>query len=293
MKKSQKSAIAVRVGADKLWDLGFEGQHIAVAIIDSGLKKKFKHERNVIEAVDFSGHHRVRHRGNIHGTGMTEAFLAIAPKAEVGIFKVTDDNGVPYQNATLEALQHCIDVFPKYRIVNMSLSFPPNNCPDQCELCQLVEKAYKRGILVTIAAGNKGHTEGVNTITCPGNANWAFTSIAVLPKSQNDFLKNMGWFKKVIWEVTGKMKKHYGTSLSSVYSAGCAALVFSAFPKLTADTYRHFAHSVMNEKRKQGIQLLRVDDVYNELLRIKNFSENTGALVTKPGALKPVLEQFW
>lgn len=291
MKESQKSGIPARLGADELWDLGFEGQGVAVAIIDSGLKKRFKYEENVIEAINCSGEHRVRHRNNTHGTSMTEAFLAIAPKAQVGMFKVTDKHGEPYQSATLKALQHCIDVFPKYRIVNISLSFPTNHCPDQCKLCQLVEKAYKRGILVTIAAGNEGHIEGVNTITCPGNANWALTSIAVLPQSQNGYLSNISGLKKMWWKLTDKMKRNYGTSFSSAYSAGRAALMFSAFPKLTADTYRYFAIAVMNEKRQQGIELLRVDDVYAKLTQMKNMA-TAGAMVVKPGALHPYMESF-
>lgn len=65
-----------------MWDLDFKEQHVAVAMIDSGLNKKIEYESNIIEARDFSGHHEVRNRMNAHGTGMTIAGLTIVPKAE-------------------------------------------------------------------------------------------------------------------------------------------------------------------------------------------------------------------
>ncbi len=289
---SSESAIPIRLGADKLWEMGFKGEGIAVAFIDSGIEKVVSYEDNLIELRDFSPHKSVRDSNNWHGSAMVEAMHVVAPQAQLGIFKVTDELQFPSKKATIAALQYCIDSFPKYRVVNLSLSFPPDHCPDDCDLCKLVELAYRKGILVTVAAGNKGYKEGENTITCPGRASWALTSIATLPKFQIEFLENMGWLKKKIWEATGKMSKTYGTSYSSAYTAGCAALVFSAFPKLTADTYRHFAISVQNEKRKQGLRTLRVEDVYNEIKRIKEFMEFTGAMVSKPGALHQFVEAY-
>lgn len=284
------STIPGRVGADKMWELGFKGEGICIAFIDSGLQKDVSFEQQIVEAKDFSGFNSVRDDDNWHGNAMVKAALVVSPESNVGIFKVTDKFQTPSKVATINALKYCMEVFPKYRIVNLSLSFPPDNCPDKCELCKLVAEAYQKGILVTVAAGNKGHIEGENTITCPGRAYWALTSIGTLPQFQNEYLRNMGWLKKQIWDITGKMAKSYGTSFSSAYTAGCAALVFSALPKLTADTYRHFAITVQDSMRKEGQETLRVDYVYNELLRIRNLSKH--AIITKPGALNTYVEEF-
>lgn len=286
----EESFIPSHVGADTLWELGHEGQDVGVAFIDSGVVEDPSFKEQIIETKDFSGHHDVYNDNNWHGSSMVEAMLVVAPKAKLGVFKVTDKHQFPSKNAVMQALQYCLDVYPKYRVINMSLSFAPNNCPDHCELCQLVDQAYAKGLLITVAAGNKGYKEGQNTITCPGRARWALTSIATLPKFQNDYLDKRCWLQKTVMQISGKMSRTYGTSFSSAYSAGYAALIFSAFPKLTADTYRYFALQVSHEIRKQGRETLKVDDVYNKLENIKYLSSI--AMVTKPGALYPMVEKF-
>lgn len=286
----EDSYIPSHVGADMLWQLGYEGQGVGVAFIDSGAVRQPPFKSQIIEAKVFSGYNSVYSNDNWHGSSMMEAMLVVAPKAKLGVFKVTDKHQFPSKKAVMEALQYSIDQYPKYRVVNMSLSFAPDHCPDQCELCQLVEQAYTKGILITVAAGNKGHKEGENTITCPGRAKWALTSIATLPRFQNEYLENMGWLKKTMMELSGKTAKTYGTSFSSAYTAGYGALLFSAFPSLTADTLRYFALQVMDESRKRGQHTLKVDEVYQKLKNIQYMSSIS--IVTKPGALHMFVENF-
>jgi hypothetical protein len=94
--------------------------------------------------------------------------------------------------------------------------------------------------------------------------------------------------------VTGAFGEQYGTSYSAAYSSGAAALLFSIFPKLDADTLRFAILEVDAALRTEvGHQTtLKVDRVYDYLLGLRNWASMPGVLFTKNGALRPYLEPF-
>ena len=59
-------------------------------------------------------------------------------------------------------------------MINLSLGRPVYESYTKDPLCQAVERAWKAGIVVVVAAGNEGRnrtqkTDGTATITSPGN----------------------------------------------------------------------------------------------------------------------------
>ena len=76
----------------------------------------------------------------------------------------------------IAAIQRAIDLKSTYniRIINLSLGRPVFESYTLDPLCQAVEKAWKAGIVVVVAAGNAGrnntyNNNGYGTISSPGN----------------------------------------------------------------------------------------------------------------------------
>ena len=113
-----------------LWRIGVRGSGVTVAIIDSGINPE-KLPANVVEnAVDLTGHYDTRdakQRVYQHGTTVARAVLVIAPDAKVANFKVVHEDDLSVQTVC-KAVEQCIDAYPKFKVVNISLAFPNKNC---------------------------------------------------------------------------------------------------------------------------------------------------------------------
>jgi hypothetical protein len=268
---------------------GSKGEGVSVAVIDSGLLPSGTLQNLIAEDVDFTGKNEARYHDAYHGQTVAECVNLVAPEARLGNFRVIDHNGRTRREWVIAALQHCIDVFPKYRVANLSVSFAPNACPDECPLCRKVTEAYYRGIYVVVAAGNKGPKPG--TITCPALAHWAVVSQATWSKAEAVYWEKHPMRRRWAVHVTGEFAKWYGTSYSAAYASGAAAVHLSSFPKLTAATLRHAVMSVaqqMRSERRTGtLSHKRVRDF---LLFLRGLPK--AAIVELPGSSSLFLEDF-
>lgn len=269
---TQRITYADLLGASKLWEYGYWGQHINIAVIDTGLTRFPSFEDNIIEELNFYDSGSVRAKNFWHGEYISNAILTIAPKANICMMRVGTKYGTPEKKAAEKAIQHCINNYPKYRIINISLSFDFINCPDQCNLCKLVDDAYKKGILVIVASGNRGLID--NKLTCPATAEWPLKVQAISTVQENEEFLKMSKIKKIIQSLTGKLSKTMGTSFSAGYATGGAALIMSAFPKITADDLRFV---ILDRSRyyfeKEGIQFPKIDKYYERLAELNKLQE--------------------
>src|SRR4029078_4926064 len=116
------------------------------------------------------------------GPGYFASFRGVAPGANLINLRVLDASGVGTDSGVIAAIDKAISLKSKYniRVLNLSLGRPVFESYKTDPLCQAVEKAWKAGIVVVVAAGNEGRnnqfgTDGYGTISAPGNSPLALT----------------------------------------------------------------------------------------------------------------------
>ena len=97
-----------------------------------------------------------------------------------------DANGGATDSQVIAAINQAISLKSKYniRVINLSLGRAVYESYKLDPLCQAVEKAWKNGIVVVVAAGNNGRylpTSGYGTVTAPGNDPYVITVGAMKP----------------------------------------------------------------------------------------------------------------
>jgi len=187
------------IGANSLWDKGFRGEGVKVAVIDTGINKKHPnlYDPKVVEEIsfvdgegteDYQGHGTLV-AGIIAGTGeaggkgfygwLDEKVMntsikpgtqvGVAPKAKLLNAKVFNLSGVATVSSIIAgiewAVEHGADV------INMSFGGYPMAPKDQ--LVKAVEKAVAKGVVVVVSAGNWG--PGRFTVMSPGRSPSAVT----------------------------------------------------------------------------------------------------------------------
>jgi serine protease AprX len=178
--------------------LGYTGNGVGVAVIDSGVKAShpdfsdnYGGSRVVysesfipgLDATDQYGHGTavaglVAANGNASGQWMR----GIAPRANIINLRVLDGTGSGTDSAVISAIQRAIQLKTIYniRVINLSLGRRVFESYALDPLCQAVEQAWKAGIVVVVAAGNFGrdntmNTNGYATIAAPGNDPYVLT----------------------------------------------------------------------------------------------------------------------
>ena len=181
------------VGADKLWAAGITGRGVGVAVIDSGINGDMpdfenadgssRITANVIAAPgatragDELGH-GTHVAGIIAGNSLHRdagdpargAYVGIAPEANLVAIKVADDAGESTMLDVINALEFVVarrDAL-NVRVVNLSVTSntPASYLNDPLDAA--VEFAWHSGIVVVVAAGNRG-TAADAVRYAPGN----------------------------------------------------------------------------------------------------------------------------
>src|SRR6266516_3573354 len=208
---------AAAVNAKVAWQSGWDGTGIGVAVIDSGItyhtdlygttgsggKLRILYSQDFVGGGtnDYYGHGE-HVAGIIAGNGRDSSystyarmFKGIAPNANLINLRVLDQNGQGTDSGVISAIQVAISLQGKYhiRVMNLSLGRQVFESYTQDPLCQAVEAAWKKGIVVVAAAGNYGRdnsmgTEGYATITSPGNDPYVITVGAM--KTQGSRLRS-------------------------------------------------------------------------------------------------------
>jgi serine protease AprX len=161
------------LNAPSLWNNGFTGQGIGVAVIDTGIAGDLSDFSDgsggsrVVEtaitnpaattAYDTFGHGTVV-AGIIAGNGSNGQYIGVAPRANLISIKASDETGTATVLNVIYGLQFAVDHQSDYniRVVNMSLdeNTPQSYLTDPLDAA--AESVWMHGIVVVAAAGNRG-----------------------------------------------------------------------------------------------------------------------------------------
>jgi serine protease AprX len=191
LKGSSTDAFEQAIAADVAHSYGWDGTGVGVAVIDSGIsdhpdlhdpatgQSRVVYSESFVPGTDGSdGYgHGTHVAGIIGGNGTLSSgwISGVAPHVNLIDLRVLDSTGAGSDSYVISAVERAIALKDTYniRVINLSLGRPVYETFAQDPLCQVVESAWKAGIVVVAAAGNMGRdnefgTNGYGLIGVPG-----------------------------------------------------------------------------------------------------------------------------
>lgn len=217
--KHKLATSAATINAPQVWNSGFNGTGVGVAVLDSGINSddNLGNSPNIVYTNDFTpsayingkkapsfgldwfghGHHVagiISSNGKASRCGnCVKTNAGIAPGASLVNLKVLDSQGYGSDSQVIAAIDDAIQLKNTYkiRVMNLSLGRPVYESYTLDPLCQAVEAAWKAGIVVVVAAGNDGRdnsvgNQGYGTILAPGNDPYVLTVGAMKTMNTED-----------------------------------------------------------------------------------------------------------
>ncbi len=178
------SVNAQLIRAPDVWALGYTGQGIGVAVVDSGVFATNDLAGRLVACVDLidtttacgadPGGHGTHVAGIVGGSGADSAantagaYKGIAPGANIISVRVINGTGSAPLSAVIKGIQWVVQNRKTYniRVMNLSFGAPAANSYKNDPMVTAVEIAWLSGIVVVSAAGNSG--PGASTINTPG-----------------------------------------------------------------------------------------------------------------------------
>ncbi|MEW5760935.1 MAG: S8 family serine peptidase, partial [Candidatus Thermoplasmatota archaeon] len=173
---------------NNVWDLGYKGEGITVAILDTGVDNRLHEslddiddlpstdDKKFVAGYDSSGTigfetdpidndgHGTHVAGIAIGTGGHTEYKGVAPKAKLVDVKVMEGRGTYIVGRVIRGIDWCIVNKDKYGIDILSMSFgsvTPTNGNDT--LSKAVNAAVDAGFIVVCAVGNNGPNVGISS----------------------------------------------------------------------------------------------------------------------------------
>jgi len=183
------------VGVNFPNDLGYYGEGIKIAVIDTGVDHLhpdlfgFGPGGKIIGGYNFVEDNKMPVDTNGHGTEVTGIIAAdgqlkgIASKASIFAYKVSEDGESVPSELIVKAVQQAIN--DDVDIINISLGVNRTNS----KIDQIVNKAVENGIVVVTAAGNDGPEFG--TIGSPGKNSKVITVGATYNNITSSFVATL------------------------------------------------------------------------------------------------------
>jgi len=155
------------VGAPRAWRQGVTGDHVTIAVIDSGLNPGADFGGRIAGSRNFSSESYFPFDQNGHGTWVAGIiagrdprgrYLGIAPGADLLSVKVAGRDGSAHAGDVIEALQWVVRNKDRYDVgvINISLNSAIADSYLRDPLAAAVEEAWFQGIVVVVSAGNLG-----------------------------------------------------------------------------------------------------------------------------------------
>ncbi|MHC9542155.1 MAG: S8 family peptidase [Vulcanimicrobiota bacterium] len=176
---SKTNVTVPALGVDKLWEKGFTGKGVTIAVIDTGIHPHPDLKDKIIAFKDFCNGkkdayddqgHGTHVSGDAAGTGAASEgkYKGTAPDAKLVGIKVLSKDGSGRFSDIIKGVQWATENREKYniKVINMSLGGSSFQSYKDDPICQAVEKAMDMGIVPVIAAGNSGPK--ASTVGSPG-----------------------------------------------------------------------------------------------------------------------------
>jgi len=151
------------IGVLDVHNRGFYGDGVWIGVIDSGIDVSDPLvSGSVVLERDFTEEGMYDPIG--HGTIMARILKVVAPNISFVNAKVVDRTGEADEVDIMRAIEWCTN--SGVDVMNLSLGIP-RKCNGSCPLCELVNIASERAIIVA-AAGNNGPEK--DSVSCPANS---------------------------------------------------------------------------------------------------------------------------
>jgi subtilisin family serine protease len=179
----------LQVNAPQVWELGYTGESVLVAIIDTGvslthsdLQGRFWDGGDAYpnHGYDFANHdndpsdengHGTHVAGTICGTGVSGSQTGVAPDAKIMVLKVFGTDQQTDETILVEAMQFALE--HNADLLNMSLGWPDASAPIKLLYRQACENTLAAGIVAAVCAGNVRHMQSMipipHNIYSPGD----------------------------------------------------------------------------------------------------------------------------
>jgi serine protease AprX len=259
------------INTPAVWNMGYGGKGIKVAVIDTGIDKNHPAlSGKVVSEVSTHSEEGVNTPGS-HGTHCAgiiasndASYKGVSPDVDLINVKVLT-GGSPWDEGYGEAEDVIMGIQEAVNrgadVISMSLGWSHIGngweCSDgYCILCEAVDNAVKAGVVVVVAAGNEntaGSTSGADTnLRCPGNArsvitvggtdkkdnmyaDWTYSASSIGPTSYGlskpDIVAPGKSIRSTVLNNQWGLKT--GTSMSTPHVAGICALMLDKNPTLS------------------------------------------------------------
>ncbi|AKP45704.1 S8 family peptidase [Bacillus smithii] len=250
------------INASKAWENGVTGKGVKIAVIDTGIASHS--DLNIpggVSTVDYTSSYKDDNGHGTHVAGIIGAkrngigIAGVAPDAQIYAVKALDKNG----NGNLQDIAEALDwaIANKMDIINMSFG----TSTDSKILHDLVDKAYKSGILLVAAGGNNGNSSGTgDTVEYPAK----YSSVVAVSSLNSN--KNRSVFSATGPEIevsapgenivstylNGEYAVGSGTSMAAPHVAGMLALLKQMHPNELNSQLRAEAEKEAMDLGKKG-----------------------------------------
>eukprot|EP00736_Rhodelphis_marinus_P012364 Rmarinus@m.1287 len=157
----QTPQVTTKLGAEKLWDMGYTGNGIRVAVFDTGIAKDHPHFKKIGFRTNWTRQQtlddRLGHGSFVAGViaGQDPECLGFAPDAEINTFRVFTDDQVSYTSWFLDAFNYAIHT--EMDVLNLSIGGPDYR---DMPFVDKIHEVAANGIIVVSAIGNDGPLYG-------------------------------------------------------------------------------------------------------------------------------------
>ena len=187
--QAQGSAVYSHVvNADQVWSQGTTGRGVTVAVLDSGVAADpdlVQPANRLLASVNFAdqrltsdpGGHGTHVAGIVAGNGGRSGglYVGVAPEANIVDVRVLSSSGSGRISSVVRGIEWVLAHRTVYniRVLNLSFGAPARTSYRTDPMSAAVEIAWRRGLVVVVAAGNGGPAGG--TVASPGIDPYAIT----------------------------------------------------------------------------------------------------------------------
>ncbi|MCL2245694.1 MAG: S8 family serine peptidase [Lentimicrobiaceae bacterium] len=164
-----------KVNADKVWELGYEGEGVIVAVFDTGVNYQHHDLRtHMWSHPDYSQHgwnfvsntsnpmddhgHGTHCAGTVAGDGTAGSKTGMAPKAKIMALKIMNSNGTGIPSSLFSAVEFALE--RGAHVFSMSVGYRKPDASLRMMFRNAMVNVLQAGVIAAVAAGNDGGNSG-------------------------------------------------------------------------------------------------------------------------------------